>query len=351
MKKFYLKNHSCHSELDSESRTPGFRVKPGMTIVFLIFLFVILANAGIHPVNAAGYGLSLYPPLLRVHIKPGKTITQVFKIDNLIGEEKIFIARLVPFTDADLFGNPILNLKSTAPWLSYFSLTNSSIKLGEPFTIKANSSEQLILSLTVPENAALKDLYVTLLVSTYSNTGVPNYQGTQVSATTGSNLLITIASEAYPPTLLRVENITPTSGWLFKFGSYYLADSISPVSFTAQVLNRGDFAAETKGIFKVAGQKAEPIYLEGVLPVNVLAKTKRVLQNNHGENFVFTPNLGHIGPFRATISIKTDNANAENSITIIFLPLKVSFGLFFASLFLIAIYQTTKSKKDTLDTS
>jgi len=313
-------------------------------IIFLLLLTSVICHPT--PVNATGYGLSIYPPLLRVHIKPGKTITQVFKIDNLIGDDKYFIARLVPFTDADLFGNPILNLKSTAYWLTYFSLTNSHIKLGEPFTIKANSSEQLILSLTIPENAALKDLYATLLVSTYSNTGDPNYQGTQVSATTGSNLLITIASEAYPPTLLRVENITPTSGWLFKFGSWYLADSITPVSFTAQVLNRGDFATETKGIFKVAGQKAEPVYLEGVLPVNVLTKTKRALQNNHGENFVFTPNLGNLGPHRVTISINTDNANAENSITIIFLPLKVSFGLFFASLFLIAIYQTTNTKKD-----
>ncbi len=322
----------------------------GMTISLLA---VFLSSAIFHPTtaNAAGYGLSVYPPLLRVHIKPSKSITQAFKIDNLTGDDKFFVARLVPFTEADPQGNPVINLKATAPWLNYFSLSNTNIKFETPFLIKGNSSEQLVLSLSVPEDAQLRDIYATLLISTYSNNTGITYQGSQISATTGSNMLITISTSAYPPTLLHVENITPTAPWLIKFGDYYIADSITPISFTAQVLNSGDFSAETKGIFKVTTQKDQAVWLEGVLPVNVISKTFRSLQRTDGENFTFTPNLGNIGQYKAIISIKTDNANTENSINIVFLPLKVGLGLLFAVVFIFAITKTTKNKPELVDTS
>lgn len=324
---------------------PAGKVGPGMTIITFILL---LTSAIYHPssVNAVGYGLSIYPPLLRVNIKPGKTISQVFKIDNLTSDDKFFVARLVPFSDADLLGNPVINLKSTAPWLSYFSLANSNIKLGDPFLVKGTSSEQLILSLSVPENAPIRELYATLLISTYANINGVDYQGSLVSATTGSNLLVTVSSEAFPTTLLRIEDIAPTSGLIFKLGNFYLSDNITPVVFSASALNTGSFTAETKGIFKVTGQNDQPVYLEGILPVNVISKTKRALLNSDGNSFTFSPNLGNIGLYNVSVAIKTDNANAENSIGIVFLPLKATIGLLFASLFLIVIYRTVRNPKD-----
>lgn len=303
------------------------------TILLLVFFlsFVISHPASAH---AVGYSLSLYPPLLRVNIKPGKTITQIFKIDNLLSDDKFFVARLVPFNDADLFGNPTINLKSTAPWLSYFSLANSSIKLGEPFLVKGGSSEQLILSLAVPENAPVKDLYATLLVSTYANINGISYQGSLVSATIGSNLLITVASEAFPPTIMRIQDLAPRAGLVVKIGNYYFADNITPLSFTANAFNSGNFTAETKGLFKVSKRSGEPVYLEGILPVNVISKTKRTLLNNLGQPFSYSPDLGVFGPYRITVSLKTENANAENSLTLIFVPFKISLGLLVALLVL-----------------
>lgn len=249
-----------------------------------------------------------------------------------MGDDKYFVARLVPFNDADLLGNPTINLKSTAPWLSYFSLANSNIKLGEPFLIKGSSSEQLILSLAIPQNAAVKDLYATLLVSTYANINGVGYQGSLVSATIGSNLIITVASDAFPPTLMRIEDLTPTQGRVIKIGSYYFADNITPLSFSANAFNSGSFTAETKGLFKVSKTGGEPVYLEGLLPVNVISKNKRLLLNNLGQPFTFTPTLTVLGPYRISIAIKTENTNAENSITVIFVPFKISLGLLIALL-------------------
>ena len=69
-----------------------------LPIVIISFLFFLFTPSS---VSAAGYGLSVYPPLLRVHIKPGKSITQVFKIDNLTSDDKFFVARLIPFSDSE----------------------------------------------------------------------------------------------------------------------------------------------------------------------------------------------------------------------------------------------------------
>lgn len=318
-------------------------------LVFLIFC-VFEFFTSVSSVQAVGYGLSIYPPLLRVNIKPGKSITQVFKIDNLTSDDKLFVARLVPFTDADLLGNPVINLQSTATWLSYFNLANSNIKLGDPFTIKGGASEQLILNLSVPDSAPLRDLYVTLLISTYSNNLDVAYQGSLVSATTGSNLLITISSEAFPATLLHIQDIVPVSGATFKIGNYYFSDNITPISFSASVANSGNFAAETRGLFKITAQDDRPVYLEGILPMNVISKTKRALINNDGNSFAFSPNLAHMGQYKISVSIKTDNANAENSINIIFLPFKISLGLIFALTFILVIYRTgIGSTKDNSD--
>lgn len=275
---------------------------------------------------AANYGMSISPPLLRVHIKPGKSITQVFKIENLSNTDKNLVANIVPFSEADNQGNPILNPKASATWKSYFSLANSSIKLNEPFSIAAGSSEQLILSLTVPETAPLKDIYATLIVSTYENSVDQSFQGSSVRGTIGSNLLITVSSQAFPDTNLIIENFYPTEGTMFKIGNLYFVDSITPIKFTATVKNDGNFAAETKGVLRITTRN-KPVYLDGILPVNVIAKSQRILQNTKGQNFEFIPSLGNVGNHQISLEIKTDNSNTTSTINVFLFPLKLSLGL------------------------
>ena len=205
---------------------------------FISILYIVVIGFISAPqAAAADYGLSVSPPLLRIHIKPGKSITQVFKVENLGKTEKTLIARIVPFDKADDKGNPLLDPKKTADWLAYFSLANANIKLNEPFIVAAGSSEQLILSLSVPDTAPLMDIYATLMISTYQNNIDTTLQGTAVSATIGSNLLITVSTTAFPDTVLKIENFSPPKGALIKIGNLYFADSITPLTFTAVVSN------------------------------------------------------------------------------------------------------------------
>ncbi|KKU32599.1 hypothetical protein A3K29_05620 [Candidatus Collierbacteria bacterium RIFOXYB2_FULL_46_14] len=310
-----------------------------LTIIVFICISLILPTA----THAVGYGVSLNPPLLRVNIKPGKTITQVFTITNLNNEEKLLVARIVPFTQSDDRGNPSIDMKSSPSWLNYFSLANTNIRLGSPFTVKAKSSEQLILTLSIPANAILRDLYSTLLITTYSNVAGIVYQGSQVSATIGANLLVTIHSDINPPTILKITSVLPQTGAFFKIGNFYFADNITPLTFSASVKNEGSFTSETKGIFKVTGHDDTPIYLEGVLPVYVISNTQRVLLNTKGENFYFSPNLTQIGFFKAVVQINSENSHTGNSVDIFFFPFKIIAGVIFATMFLAIILRTTRT--------
>lgn len=317
-----------------------------ITILYiLVFLFLPQVDT-----YAANYGLSISPPLLRVHIKPGKSITQVFKIENLSANEKTLVANIVPFTEADNYGNPVLNPKASAPWLSFFGLANSQIKFNEPFTLAPGASEQLILSLAVPESASLQDIYATLMISTYENSLGQTFQGTSVRATIGSNLLITISSRAFPDTDLKVIDFYPTEGTVIKIGNLYFMDSITPTIFSASIKNEGSFAAETKGVFRITTGSNKPVYLEGILPVNVIAKSQRQLFNTSGTLFDYTPSLSNIGPHQATLEIKTDNSNTQSTINIFFFPLKLSFGLLLSLIIIITIVKNISNPtKESVD--
>ena len=315
-------------------------MKKTIVIILYILAFIFLSETDIH---AANYGLSITPPLLRVHIKPGKSITQVFKIENLSASEKTLIANIVPFSEADNFGNPVLNPKASAPWLSYFGLANSQIKFNEPFTLASGASEQLILSLSIPESASLQDIYSTLMVSTYENSLGQTFQGTSVRATIGSNLLITISSYAFPDTDLKVIDFSPTEGSFIKIGNMYFLDSITPIKFSASIKNEGSFAAESKGVFRITTGNNKPIFLEGILPVNVIAKSQRQLLNTSGSLFDFTPSLSNVGLHQATLEIKTDNSNTQSSINIFFFPLKLSLGLILVLIIIITIVKNTSN--------
>lgn len=296
-------------------------------ILIPILYIVLFGFFSTTKVNAAAYDLSINPPLLRVHIKPGNAITQVYTIVNSDTADQTLVASIVPFSEADDLGNPVLDPKTTAPWLSYFGLANSDIKLNEPFTIQAGATQQLVLSLTIPDTASLGDIYATLMISTYTNSIDQTLQGTALKATIGSNLLITISGDAFPDTVLRIIDFHPTEGSFIKIGEVYFADSITPMKFTALASNEGKFTADTKGVFRVTTGGGKPVFLDGILPLNVIAKSQRTLVNTNGDSFEFAPSLSQIGPHQISLEIKTDNSNATGTIEVFFFPLKLSLGL------------------------
>lgn len=316
------------------------KTKTNLYLIFSSFILLSLSLLFPHKLLAADLQLGINPPLLKVTIKPGKTITQVYKVDNFSVTDQNLVVRLVAFTKADQFGNPILDPSFEASWLRYFTLANSDIEFNKPFLLKGGSSQQLILSLAIPEDAPLKDLYLTLLVSTYDPNTTKN-QGTAVKASIASNLLVTINTVPNPDTLLRVIKLTPESKTYLRLADYYFMDNITPTIFSVVVQNDGNFAAEAKGVFSIKTSQKTDVTQQKILLQYVIGQSQRKLMNDAQTDFKFTPNLNLIGRYTAQVDINNDNANTSSQIKIIFLPLKALFGLAVGLILLLSILNST----------
>lgn len=290
-------------------------------LIFSVFYYLFPINS-----YAASFNLSINPPLLRVNIKPGKSITQVYKIDNNSTESKTLIVRVVPFVSSDKFGNPKIDPTLKVAWLDYFSLANSKIQINEPFEIAAGTSEQLILSLSVPDTAPSKDIYASLLISTYNNSVNNEFQGSSVKASIASNLLITVSNQLSPATILKISDFSMESGSFIRIGNFYIADSITPITFFAVAKNEGEFTSETKGVFRIQKGEKKPVQLQSILPQYIIAKSERKLTNSNDKDFNFTPTANMLGLYQAQIELHSDNANSLSQINIIFLPIKLILG-------------------------
>ena len=313
-------------------------------LITLFTIAIIFLFSHIQTVTAST-SLSIDPPIVRIQVKPGKAITKAFTIQNRSDQEKQLIVRLAPFSESDKFGNPIVDLKNTSPLQKYFSLSNTDIKFNEPFTIKPDNSQQIVLSLSIPETADLEDSYFNLLVSTYDNSLPSQSPNTSVSSTIGANLLISVTSELNPKTILKINNIQITSKNYLKLGKYIIVDSLSPLTFQISATNNGQFITETKGTISIS-KGIETTSIQGILPQYIIKKSTRQLLNLEGNTqFSFTPNPLTIGWYQINTHIKSDNTNSNNSTDIFILPGKLILALILA---IVIIRLITKSRR-TID--
>lgn len=311
-------------------------LKP-ITTILIILLFLLLPS----PVQAQNFSLSIHPPVTHITIKPGKNITHVFTIKNLSSSPQPLITRLIPFTPTDTQGHPELHPEKTPSWLSFFSLANANLKLNQPFIVKPNVSQQLILSVKIPENALLTDHYATLLVTSTA----PNLPLTSLSGSLGANILLTVTDQEFPPTRISLTNFVPLTSPLLRLSANsYLFDNLSPISFTAALENSGRFLTKAQGIFKVS-QKNQPLHLQAVLPVYVLANSQRQLIASPSGSFVFTPSLLDLGPFTASLNLQCPNASASAQIKLFLFPLKALLSLLTGLIILTSLIHLSKIKK------
>lgn len=314
-------------------------------ILLHIFIFAIFVSVNAKSVHAK-IGLSVEPSLVTIQIKPGKAITKAFTVKNSSDIEKQLVVRLLPFEKADNAGNPTLDVKTNSPWLKYFTLSNTNVKFDEPFTVKENSSEQIILSISIPENANVEDFYATLLFSTYTNTLPADTKGTIISASIGANLLVTITSEVDPKTILKVDNIKITSPNL-KIGRRVFVDSLTPITYELKASNIGNHITQSKGTATIT-KKVEVLSVQGILPQYIISKNTRQLLNIDGGNtFKFTPNPLSFGWHNIKVNIKSDNTNSNNSVEFFIFPFKISLGLVIGLFLLRTVLQFSRKKVDT----
>lgn len=310
-----------------------------------IFLTTCLAFPKI---TAAQIDLSIDPAVVRIQAKPGKAITKAFTIENRSSQSKELVVRLIPFNKSDINGNPNLDVKTTSPWQKYFSLSNTNIKFDEPFEIKSKSTEQIILSISIPENSNVEDLYTTLLVSTYNNTLPTTNEGSQIGASIGANLLITITPELNPKTILRISSLKITNTSYFQIGQIIFVDSLSPIKFKYTATNEGNHLTESKGTVTIS-KGNETLSVQGILPQYILKNNTRQILDLYGNSeFTFQPNMLSIGRYKFNVHIKSDNTNSQNSQDIYIVPAKIILGSILALILIRFSLKIAPKKVDTL---
>jgi len=297
------------------------------------------------PVWSANISLSQTPSLIRIIIKPGKTVTQNFSLTNLSDSDKVLNLRLVPFTIADELGNPNIDPRATSTWLDFLTLDSRSPQFDQPFTLKAGQSINLGLILNVPLTARLGDYYAAFLAASYANTLNRSFQGSNISATLGSNLLISISTKEDPPAILKVTDLLPQHGKYIKLGGLYFLDNITPLYFTALARNEGEFTATTKGVFKIARGDKTPLDMQSVLPQYVISKSTRLLGTLSDTKFRFSPRLKMIGKYSVNLDIRSENANTSTQIDIILFPAKALLGTLATALIVLLTLKVIGTRK------
>ena len=307
----------------------------------LILLTILLLTPT--PPYSQGLNLSLSPPLLQATIKPSKSISQVFTIYNNNSDSIKLTPRIVPFLPEDHQGNPSLQPQSTPTWLSYFSLININIKLGQPFILEANKSDQLVLSIKIPENAPTADHYATLLVSSEGGStpmGL-NLNVTPISASIGANILLTIANQAAPATILNISTLKPTNTKFIKIGHTYFLDNLSPIHFTAKLENLGQHLTQAHGLFQIH-QSSKVVNIQSLLPVNVLSHSTRELIASDSGQLIFNPKITQVGSYKASLNIRSENGSTQNSINLVLLPIKATLALILSLILLKLVLDKVK---------
>lgn len=297
-----------------------------LLIVFVNFTFYILHSSAL----AQTYSLAIWPPLLEVMIKPGKSITQPYKLTNN-GDDQTLIARVLPFEPSDSEGNiNLLQLPSLLNPLS-FSLEGTGTSLGKPFLIKSGETKDLYLKINVPPKAPEKDYFISLVFETTPE-GRIGVSETQAAAKIASNLLITTSLTGVPL----------KKGRLAEFSCPKIVDSFDMVPFTLKIENLGQSFFKPFGKITIEGlfnQRGEVKILEK----NVLPQFTRDLQVlPWKEKFI-------LGPFRAKVEFTVDPPGSggdtiSQEITFLALPYKGVLALIIIVLVLTTISDLPKKK-------
>lgn len=293
--------------------------------------------------NAESFSLSINPPVAQIIIKPGKSITNVFTIKNLANIPQTFTVRLIPFTSGDTWGNPHLLPSHNPDWLKYFSLVNSDISLDEPFEIGANTSQQLVLSLSVPDNAPLTDHYATLLV-TQTTPPAGDLENTRLSGSIGANILLSINTTDLPSSTLSISGFSISPSPLFKIGNSFVYDNLETLLFEIKAKNPNSHLIQAKGFLKITSGDSV-IFFRNLLPTYLLANSERYITASGSSTLSFKPALTNIGNVNASLNLFANTASTNTQITLILLPIKALLGLITTVLILLAIF--TKRPKPT----
>ncbi|MDD4410234.1 MAG: hypothetical protein PHE32_00810 [Candidatus Shapirobacteria bacterium] len=214
----------------------------------------------------SNFNLSISPAQSEYVLKPGINLVQAYDIFNNSDSEITLNTEILPWIPSGTDGSVNYNQAVNNPNID-FSLANSDIKIGQPFTLAAHSKQQLVLKIKTNSNTDLSDNYYTFFVFQNQNAIESNDNFSQATGKIGSHLLLTVSNVENPKVESAIQNfsISPKIKDVF----------FNSITINGQIKNNSDFFFKTNG--KITITKNDKTIKEFELsPDNVL--------NHHSRN-------------------------------------------------------------------
>jgi hypothetical protein len=302
-------------------------------ISFLIcYLLYVICFMFVPQVHAQSLSLSLTPPLLEVMIKPGKSITQVFRLTNE-GEPVFITPRLVEYTENGIKENERF---APEPWINFLP---GSLSLNQPFLLHTGETRGLVLRVAPPAGLPDANIYRVLLFESQPNPSDPSDSESMIQSKIGSILLLNVTTSG----------ITKKDAQISRFELPNLIDSFDPLRAEIHVKNTGTTYFRPIGQISLQGPVGKGIYK--IEPAVWLAGQTRILNTSpEDQNVPYSLNLPgfYLGKYEVVVEFTLDESTIKLSQkkTFYALPWKIAVCLLIIILFVILIRRRRKKKSN-----
>ena len=320
------------------------------TIFFCFFLYTLyfILNT---PVSAQQVSLSISPPLLELFVKPGKAVMIAYKLDNL-GDPTFLNLKVLPFEAKDNLGNILIKSEFDGP--VRFSLDNADLTLDQPFFLKTNDSQQILLRIRIPENITDGDYYYSLLAETIPPTSSEGIGSARAKATIGSNILVTISNSGNIDIKPKIA-IFATRGGFTLGQNIRFYDSSDKIPVILNVVNKGRTLMRPEGKIILKGNFGETAKYD-IISKNILAESERMIEATPSaeidcreQKCLFPTSLVLSGFFIGKYNLSTQMKFGENSPTIFgstmfyAFPFKIMGGILLSLIIILFILKRRKN--------
>ncbi len=283
-----------------------------------------------------------------------------YKLDNL-GDPAFINLKVLPFEAKDNLGN--IRIKPEFEGPVRFSLDNSDLQLEQPFFLKTNGSQQILLRIRIPENITDGDFYYSLLAETAPPTASEGIGSARAKATIGSNILVTISNSGNIDIKPRVVLFDILSKLKFNLLGKVIKifDSSDKIPLVFIVENKGKNIIKPEGQITLKGNFGETAKYD-IISKNILAESQRLLEatpsaqidcddQRREQACLFPTSLILSGFFIGKYNLSTQISFGENSPTIFgsttfyAFPFKITAGILIAILIIILVIKKNKEEE------
>lgn len=297
------------------------------SFIFTFLLAIWTVFLSTPSVHAQTLSLSISPPVFEIFIKPGKTISQVYKIRNT-GEAKIVKLSVNEYTP-DTVSHPSVNIEGE----TWIKIAGKNISRNSPFLLSKGEEKQFLLIVSPPIELPQKDYYRVITLETVNNPPHELSQ-TDIQISLNSVLLITVTNSG---SMVKSSKVT-------KFTLPKVLDSFTPLNISVEIENTGDTYLRPIGTLTLKGIIGQGTY--NLLPLALFPGQKKLLITQETGDIDTTLKLTglFVGKYNLELKYGFAAGNINTIVTKSFIALPVK-GLVFLLTILLILYILNSLKR------